>query len=121
MAPALPCVKGNRVQLQQVVLNLLLNALEAVSSHSGGPRVVKLVTEYQSGRGVVVSVFDTGPGLSASAEVIFEPFYTTKASGTGLGLSIARSIVEAHGGTIQARNRQGGGAVFDVTLPPAED
>jgi signal transduction histidine kinase/integral membrane sensor domain MASE1 len=121
MAPSLPCVKGNRVQLQQVVLNLLLNALEAVSSHSGGPRVVKLVTEYQSGRGVVVSVFDTGPGLSASAEVIFEPFYTTKASGTGLGLSIARSIVEAHGGTIQARNRQGGGAVFDVTLPPAED
>jgi two-component system sensor histidine kinase DctS len=53
--------------------------------------------------------------------VIFEPFYTTKASGTGLGLSIARSIVEAHGGTIQARNRQGGGAVFDVTLPPTED
>jgi signal transduction histidine kinase len=66
-------------------------------------------------------VSDNGPGLPAAADAIFEAFYTTKPSGTGLGLSIARSIVEAHSGTIHARNRQGGGAVFHVTLPCTMD
>ena len=115
-SPSLPHVNGNRVQLQQVVLNLLLNALEAVSAGSQRPRIVKLVTHNREPDGcVVVSVSDNGPGLPASADAIFEAFYTTKPSGTGLGLSIARSIVEAHGGTIHARNRQSGGAVFHVS------
>ena len=121
ISPSLPHVKGNRVQLQQVVLNLLLNALDAVTSRSRCPRIVKLATHKREPDGVVVSVSDNGPGLPASADAIFEAFYTTKPSGTGLGLSIARSIVEAHGGTIHARNRQSGGAVFHVTLPSAAD
>lgn len=121
LSPSLPHVKGNRVQLQQVVLNLLLNALDAVTSWSRSPRIVKLATHHQEPDGVVLSISDTGPGLPASAETIFEAFYTTKPSGTGLGLSIARSIVEAHGGTIHARDRQSGGAVFHVTLPSAAE
>lgn len=121
ISPSLPHVTGNRVQLQQVILNLLLNALEAVTSRAGFPRIVKLSTHKHEPNGVVVSVSDNGPGLPAAADAIFEAFYTTKPSGTGLGLSIARSIVEAHSGTIHARNRQGGGAVFQVTLPPATD
>jgi signal transduction histidine kinase len=82
---------------------------------------VKLATHHREPDGVVLSISDTGPGLPASAETIFEAFYTTKPSGIGLGLSIARSIVEAHGGTIHARNRQSGGAVFHVTLPSATE
>ena len=121
ISPSLPQVIGNRVQLQQVILNLLLNALDAVTSRAGFPRIVKLSTHKREPDGVVVSVSDNGPGLPAAGDTIFEAFYTTKPSGTGLGLSIARSIVEAHSGTIHARNRQGGGAVFQVTLPPATD
>ncbi len=121
ISPSLPQVTGNRVQLQQVILNLLLNALDAVTSRAGFPRIVKLSTHKREPDGVVVSVSDNGPGLPAAGDTIFEAFYTTKPSGTGLGLSIARSIVEAHSGTIHARNRQGGGAVFQVTLPPATD
>jgi signal transduction histidine kinase len=117
ISPSLPHVKGNRVQLQQVILNVLLNALDAVTSRSEFPRIIKLATYRREPDGVVISVSDNGPGLPADADAIFEAFYTTKPTGTGLGLSIARSIVEAHGGTIHARNRQGGGAVFQMTLP----
>jgi C4-dicarboxylate-specific signal transduction histidine kinase len=121
MSPSGPSVRGNRVQLQQVVLNLVLNALEAVALRSGGPRRVELATESRGQDGVVVSVSDTGPGLPASAETVFEAFYTTKPSGIGLGLSIARSIVGAHGGSIYARDRPDGGAVFYLTLPSAAE
>jgi two-component system, LuxR family, sensor kinase FixL len=121
ISSSLPPVNGSRVQLQQVVLNLLVNALEAMTARSSGPRVVTVAAQNGETDGIVVSVSDNGPGLPAPPDTIFEAFYTTKPSGTGLGLSIARSIVEAHGGTLQARNRQGGGAVFCVTLPAAGD
>jgi signal transduction histidine kinase len=119
VAPSLPLVRGDAVQLQQVVLNLLLNAMEAVSTRPAlEARVVDVRTEVDEPDSVRVSVSDTGPGLPTAADdLIFEPFYTTKPSGTGLGLSIARSIVESHGGTLRARNRPGGGAVFQMTLP----
>jgi signal transduction histidine kinase len=121
LAPSLPPVTGNRVQLQQVILNLLLNAMDAATLPSHGPCVVTVTTHSREPGTVVVSVSDSGPGLPASADAIFAPFFTTKSWGLGLGLSIARSIVEAHRGTIDARNRDAGGAVFSVTLPSVEE
>ncbi|MGH9253781.1 MAG: MASE1 domain-containing protein [Vicinamibacterales bacterium] len=116
--PAL--VTGDRVQLQQVILNLLINAMEAVSADGGARRTVVLTTGHLDRDHVEISVSDSGRGLglsAASQDAVFEPFYTTKASGLGLGLSIARSIVEAHGGSICAADADDGGAVFRVMLP----
>jgi signal transduction histidine kinase/integral membrane sensor domain MASE1 len=110
-------VRGDRVQLRQVLLNLLLNALEALASRDG-ERAISVSTQRQPGGRAVLAVEDTGPGLPAGAEGdVFQPFYTTKARGMGMGLSIARSIVEAHGGAITARAAPAGGAVFTFTLP----
>jgi two-component system sensor kinase FixL len=117
-------VLGDRVQLQQVLLNLLHNALEAMAD---GRQPVTMVTVRcrrtvpSTGSGQVrVTVTDTGPGLPAGAEeTVFEPFYTTKKDGMGMGLSIVRSILESHGGTIAAVNHERGGAVFEFTLPLA--
>ena len=121
LAKGLPPVTGDRVQLQQVLLNLILNALEAMSGQDAGPRELLIRTDPDAGGGVLVSVRDTGPGLgSHSADQLFEPFYTTKASGLGMGLSICRSIVEAHGGRLRASANEPRGAVFQFTLP-AED
>jgi two-component system, LuxR family, sensor kinase FixL len=109
-------VRGDRVQLQQVLLNLLLNALEAIPDGPGA-RVVSVRTAYGPDGTVVVSVTDTGRGLPAGSEAaVFEPFYTTKTDGLGMGLSIARSIVEAHGGTISATGSPDGARVA-FTLP----
>jgi two-component system, LuxR family, sensor kinase FixL len=121
LTPSLPSVRGNRVQLQQVILNLLLNAMDAVTVSSHAPGIVTVTTYSREPGSVVVLVSDTGPGLPASADAIFAPFFTTKARGLGLGLSIARSIVEAHHGTIDARNGENGGAVFSITLPSLEE
>jgi signal transduction histidine kinase len=106
--------------LQQVVLNLLLNAVEAMGSSEAGPRELLISTE-QEHRGVLVSVRDSGPGLDPShLDRVFDAFYTTKSSGLGMGLSICRSIIEAHGGRLWAEANESRGAVFQFTLPAAE-
>ena len=119
-APTLPSVAGDRVQLQQVLLNLLVNAIEAMSGVHDRARALTIVTAAQEPGAVVVEVRDSGPGLDEEgAERVFEPFYTTKAQGIGIGLSISRSIVEAHGGRLSASANQPHGAVFRFSLPVA--
>ena len=109
--------KGDRVQLQQVVLNLVQNAMEAMSDDRRSGRVIHVSCRSDGDGPIRVSIHDSGPGVRAGAEhTIFEPFYTTKSDGMGMGLSIVRSIVEAHGGSIAVRNHSGGGAVFEFTL-----
>ena len=111
-------VKGDPVQLQQVVLNLVLNGLEATVVKDGGRRELLLKSETQGPDSIVVSVQDSGVGIDPEeADQLFEPFYTTKASGIGLGLSISRSIVEAHGGRLWATPNPGRGAIFQFSLP----
>ena len=111
-------VLGDRVQLQQVVLNLVMNAIEAMSSESGRPREVMIHTRNTDGGQVQVTVEDAGVGLDPNTiPRIFEPFYTTKSSGMGMGLSICRSIVQNHGGRIWATANVGPGTSFHFTLP----
>jgi signal transduction histidine kinase len=109
------------VQLQQVLLNLIVNAIEAMSAVNNRPRELTIVSA-QGRDGVVVEVRDSGIGLDPDrAEQVFEAFYTTKTEGIGIGLSISRSIVEAHGGRLWAAPNQPHGAVFRFSLPGAED
>jgi len=111
----MPKIVANRVQLQQVLLNLMLNALEAMKD-AGGELTIRSRTD-EDGR-LLVSVSDTGVGLLAeNTERIFDPFHTTKPQGTGMGLTITRSIVESHGGRVWATANQGAGATFSFTLP----
>ncbi len=103
LAAGLPLVQGDRVQLQQVILNLIINAVEAMSGVSEGTRELLIGTGKDALSGVLVAVQDSGPGLNPeSFDRLFDPFYTTKSGGMGMGLSICRSIVEAHGGRIWA-------------------
>ena len=112
--------KGDRVQLQQVVLNLLQNAMDAMSDEHRSGRVIHVSCRAEDNGPVHVSIQDSGPGVRTGAEqTIFEPFYTTKSGGMGMGLSIVRSIVEAHGGSIGVRNHPAGGAIFEFTLQRA--
>jgi signal transduction histidine kinase len=112
-------VQGDRVQLQQVVVNLILNAVEAMSSIDAGARELLISTE-QDHTGVIVAVGDSGPGIdTGNLERVFEPFYTTKTSGVGMGLSICRSIIEGHGGRLWAEANEPRGAVFQFILPGA--
>jgi PAS domain S-box-containing protein len=114
----LPSVRGDRVHLQQVVLNMLLNAFDAMSECRPHERAVTLRATLQSDRTVLVSISDRGPGLADGVlDKIFEPFYTTKAEGLGMGLSICRSIIELHDGRLWAENNASGGATFCFTLP----
>lgn len=114
-------IHGDRVQLQQVVLNLILNAVEAMGSVEAGARELLVSTE-QDHTGVLVAVRDSGPGIDATRlERIFEAFYTTKFGGTGMGLPICRSIIDAHGGKLWAEANEPGGAVFQFTLPAAQE
>ena len=116
----LPLVQGDRVQLQQVILNLIINAIQAMSGPYEGPREMLISTGEVESEGVLVTVRDSGPGLAPAAlEGVFETFYTTKPSGMGLGLSICRSIVEAHDGRLWAGANEPRGAVFQFTLPTA--
>jgi FixJ family two-component response regulator/C4-dicarboxylate-specific signal transduction histidine kinase len=116
-ADALPRIVADRVQLQQVLLNLLLNAIDAVGASPPDRRRV-VVRTRATALGASIEVADSGPGLDAAALArIFEPFFTTKPRGMGLGLSISRSIVAAHGGTLAARSAPGEGATFRVELP----
>ena len=119
LSEGLPRIHGDKVQLQQVILNLIINAVEAMSSVPEGSRELLIGTRKDVG-GVVVVVQDSGPGLSPeSVDRLFDAFYTTKAGGMGMGLSICRSIVEAHGGQIVASRDVGPGATFQLTLPLA--
>src|SRR6266700_2992468 len=121
LAEALLPVQGDHVQLQQVVLNLILNAVEAMSTVEAGPRELLISTEHNQTGGVLVSVRDSGPGIDPDhLDTVFEAFYTTKSSGVGMGLSICRSIVDAHGGHLWADTNEPRGAVFQFNLPTAE-
>jgi PAS domain S-box-containing protein len=114
-------VQGDRVQLQQVVLNLILNAVEAMSSVAEGERELLISTEQRQTGGVLVAVRDSGPGIvPENLERVFEAFYTTKSTGVGMGLSICRTIVNAHGGRLWADVNAPRGAVFQLTLPDEE-
>jgi C4-dicarboxylate-specific signal transduction histidine kinase len=118
LAAGLPFVQGDRVQLQQVILNLIMNAIEAMSSISDGLRELLICSRQDTSGGVLVAVQDSGPGMKPeSFDCLFDAFYTTKASGLGMGLSICRSIVEAHGGRIWACGTAGPGATVQFTLP----
>jgi two-component system sensor kinase FixL len=111
-------VKGDRVQLQQVILTLLQNAMEAMNDVLDRERVIVICCGLEAERLARVGVRDSGCGFPPDTEErLFEPFFTTKSEGMGMGLSIARSIVEAHGGTIRALNLEGGGAIFEFYLP----
>ena len=115
-------VPGDRVQLQQVIMNLILNAVEAMSSDEKGARELSIrIEQGQAGGGVLVEVRDSGPGIDPGhLERVFEPFYTTKASGVGIGLSICRSIIDGHGGRLWVSANEPRGAVFQFTLPAAQ-
>ena len=118
LAGGLPLICGDRVQLQQVMLNLIINAIEAMSNMDEGPRELLISTAKAEAGDVRVAVRDSGTGLAPAAfERLFEAFYTTKPSGLGLGLSICRSIVEAHGGRLWASANARRGATFQFTLP----
>jgi signal transduction histidine kinase len=113
-------ILGDRVQLQQVVLNLILNAAEAMGSVEAEPRDLLISTE-QHHTGVLVAVRDSGPGIDpAHLDRIFEAFYTTKSGGVGMGLSICRSIIDAHGGRLWAEANEARGAIFQFTLPAVQ-
>jgi PAS domain S-box-containing protein len=118
LADGLPLVPGDRVQLQQVVLNLIVNAIEAMSGTREGIRELLISTGKANSEEVLVSVRDSGPGLApAGLDRLFEAFYSTKPSGLGLGLSICRSIIDAHGGRLWASTNVPRGAIFQFTLP----
>jgi len=114
----LPAIEGDRVQLQQVVLNLIVNAVQAMSSVEQGPREMFITTAHAERDGVLVAVKDSGSGLAPETlEQLFTPFYSTKPGGLGMGLSICRSIIEAHGGRLWATANQPRGAIFQFTVP----
>jgi signal transduction histidine kinase len=118
LAEGLPLIQGDRVQLQQVILNLIINAVEAMSGVSEGSRGLLIGTGKDASGRVLVAVQDSGPGLNPeSCEHLFDSFYTTKPGGMGMGLSICRSIVEAHGGRIWSTPNAGPGITVQFTLP----
>lgn len=117
LAEGLPLIQGDRVQLQQVILNLILNAVQAMSDVTERTRELLISTQQEASGPVLVTVQDSGPGFSPeSFDRLFDPFYTTKAEGMGMGLSICRSIVNAHGGRIWASRTAGPGATIQFTL-----
>jgi PAS domain S-box-containing protein len=117
LAMGLPIIRGDRVQLQQIVLNLIMNAVESMSDAGAGPRDL-LISTAEDSKGVLVTVRDSGPGLNPeSLERLFDPFYTTKPGGMGMGLSICRSIIETHGGRVWAAANLPQGASFHFSLP----
>ena len=118
LADSLPLIQGDRVQLQQVVLNLILNAVQAMGAVADRTREVLITTSQTAANSVCLGVRDTGPGLSAETlPRLFEPFYTTKTGGMGMGLAICRSIIEAHGGRLWATRYEPRGALFQFTIP----
>src|SRR5260370_23915109 len=122
LADGLPLIHGDRVQLQQVLLNLIINAVEAMTDVGKGMRELLIRTGEAEAGYVLVAVRDSGPGLDPKrVDRLFEPFYTTKPSGMGMGLAICRSIIEAHGGRLWACTNEPRGTVFQFTLPVGRD
>jgi signal transduction histidine kinase len=118
LAPALPKILGDRVQLQQVIINLVMNGIEAMQSVTDRPRELLIRSRQDEKQQVLVSVTDCGVGISAeNANRLFNPFFTTKSSGMGMGLSICRSIIEAHGGRLWATANIPHGTTFRFTIP----
>jgi signal transduction histidine kinase len=118
----LPLTTGNPIQLQQVVSNLVANAIDAMGSVTGRPRVLRVESKRHASGTILVSVADSGSGLDPdNRDRIFEPFFTTKSDGMGMGLMFCRSIVEAHGGQLWATDNVPRGAIFQFTLPDNED
>jgi C4-dicarboxylate-specific signal transduction histidine kinase len=113
-------LRGDPVQLQQVLLNLILNACDAMDANPPGRRRLAVTTLGDGGREASLTVADNGSGIASGLlERIFDSFFTTKPQGLGVGLAVSREIVAAHGGRIEAQNRTGGGAMFRITLPMA--
>jgi signal transduction histidine kinase len=118
LAKDLPLIQGDKVQLQQVMLNLIVNAVQSMSAASGRSRELLIGSRRDASTGVLVTVRDSGPGLNPeSFDRVFDAFYTTKPGGMGMGLSICRAIVEAHGGQMSAAANAPQGAIFQFTLP----
>jgi signal transduction histidine kinase len=117
LAENIPRVLADRIQLEQVILNLVMNAAEAMAS-SGRPRLLHIRSAKHEGGGVYLAVQDSGPGISCkNMNRVFDAFFTTKSEGIGMGLSICRSILEAHGGQISVSRVDPHGSVFHVVLP----
>jgi signal transduction histidine kinase len=118
LAPALPMILGDRVQLQQVIINLVINGIEAMQSVTDRPRELVIPSGQDDAHQVLVSVTDCAVGILAeNASRLFNAFFSTKPGGLGMGLSICRSIVEAHGGRLSASGNEGAGATFQFVLP----
>ncbi|SEJ81508.1 PAS domain S-box-containing protein [Sphingobium sp. AP50] len=116
LAPDLPLVAADRIQLQQVIINLIVNAAQAMAEQTEA-RLIEIRSGQQSRDAVQIEVADTGPGFGEHAGRVFEAFYTTKKDGMGMGLSVAKGIIEAHGGVIDAQPRSGRGTVFRIDIP----
>ena len=115
---AMPAVRGDPVQLEQVLLNVLMNASEAIGARKHGPRVITIFTRQPQAGRVIIEIADTGIGVrAAELQSIFERFVTTKSKGLGMGLAISRSIIDAHGGRIWATGNSDGGLSVHIELP----
>jgi signal transduction histidine kinase len=122
LVDGLPLIAGDRVQLQQVILNLLLNASDAMSGIDDRPRQLTIRTEGDEDECARLTVQDSGVGIDPqSADKLFEAFYTTKSAGMGMGLSISRTIIEAHHGRLWVTPNDGPGATFSISIPRASD
>jgi signal transduction histidine kinase len=122
LEPALPAVLGDRVQLQQVIMNLLINAIQAMAAVTNRPRQLSVRSHRHEGDQVMIEVQDTGVGIPPeNMSQLFNAFFSTKPNGMGMGLSICRSIIEAHGGRIWVSGNAGPGATFQLTLPSAQE
>jgi C4-dicarboxylate-specific signal transduction histidine kinase len=119
LTKSLPLVLADRIQLQQVLLNLIRNGVEAMTAVTDRPRLLSVQTRIDESGDVLVEVRDSGTGLGLDADRVFTPFVTTKANGMGMGLSISRSLIESHGGRIWATPNSPHGAVFSFALPVA--
>jgi C4-dicarboxylate-specific signal transduction histidine kinase len=118
LAHDLPPVVGDRVQLQQVILNLVMNGVEAMASMADRPRELFIYSQQHESDKVLVAVRDSGTGLhSENLDQLFKPFFSTKPKGMGMGLAISRAIIESHGGRLWAAANESRGAVFQFTLP----
>jgi PAS domain S-box-containing protein len=122
LTKGLPQILGNRIQLEQVILNLVVNSIEAIKGMANGPREIVLQTEREDDHTLRVSVMDSGPGVRPEdLQHLFDPFFTTKKEGMGLGLSISRSIIKAHRGRLWAAPNPGGGTAVHFTLPVSQE